>query len=143
MEDNKPKLTPAQSALVRVSTKEYHKKYVEGFKALARVNDEMLNGEYEDEEDDVVGTNALDIPCYALHNQGFFNGYEAGVNDSKGEWISCADKLPDLTEHKKVIIHRVPTESQTAMAVSIMEASLLKHCNKDETHWMPLPKFKL
>lgn len=136
---NKPNLTPAQSALAKISTKDYHQKYLNGFKNLARINDEMLNGEYEEEEDDIIGTNALDVPCYTLHNQGFFHGYEAGVNDKSTEWFSCADKLPNLDNHKKVIIYRTPTKSQKTMAVSIMEASLLKHCNKDETFWMPLP----
>ena len=53
--------------------------------------------------------------------------------------VSCADKLPNLDNHKKVITYRTPTKSQKTTAVSVMEASLLKHFNKDETFWMPLP----
>ena len=135
-------LKPAQKALQKVSTKEYHQKYLKGFKNLARVNDEVLNGEYEDEEDDVVGVNALDIPCYALHNQGFFNGYESGLKDCKPNWTSCLDELPD-PKVGKVLIHRIATESQKNMSISIVDASILKHCNKEETHWMLLPIFEI
>tara|TARA_R110001592_G_scaffold362285_3_gene675636 strand:+ start:689 stop:1093 length:405 start_codon:yes stop_codon:yes gene_type:complete len=122
-------------ALQKVSTNKYHSDYLKGFKNLAKLRDEMINGKFEDEEDDIVGVNSLDIPCYALHNQGFLKGYEAGLNDCEPNWISCADELPD-PNLGKVLVYK------TKMAVSIMEASVLKHSKKSETHWMPLPKYK-
>ena len=133
-------LTPGQKALGVVSTKEYQEEYTMGFKALAKMKDEMLNGEFDDEEE-VVGVNALDVPCFVLHNQGFLNGYEAASNDCN-TWISCLDRIPDPSEHKRVIVHRVSNASQKDNAISIVDASIIKHCNKEETHWLPLPKFE-
>lgn len=135
-------LTPAQKALGVVSSKEYQKEYTMGFKALAKIQDEMLNGEFDDEEE-VVGVNSLDVPCYVLHNQGFFNGYEAATNDCGSKWVSCLDRMPDPSEHRRVLVHRITNDNQKDMSVSIMDASILKHCNKEETHWMPVPNFKL
>ena len=132
---DKEELKPAQKALAEVCTKQYHSDYLKGFKNLARLRDEMINGEFE-EEDDVVGVNALDIPCYALHNQGFFNGYESGLKDCKPNWISCMDELPDPKIGKE-LVHKAK------MGTSVMDASVLKHSNKEETHWVLLPKFEI
>lgn len=135
-------LTSVKKALKELSTKEYHEGYVKGFKSLAKIQDEMLNGEYEDEED-VVGTNALDIPCYALHNQGFFRGYEAGIKNGGCTWISCLDELPDPEEHDRVLVCTEPKASQkNNNNITIMAASVMKHHKKEGTHWMPLPKFE-
>jgi len=132
----KPK-TPAERALAKLCTKEYSREFINGFKELAKMTDELINGEYEDEEE-VVGTNALDVPCFALHTQAFVKGYESG----SCTWISCLDELPDPEEYDRVLVYIEPKASQKNNNITIMAASVMKHHKKEGTHWMPLPKFE-
>lgn len=55
-------------------------------------------------------------------------------------WIKLKDRMPNKNiDGEKVLIHRVPTDSQKALATGIIDTILIKNCNKDETWWMPLP----
>ena len=137
---NKEK-TPAEKALAKLCTKEYSREFINGFKELAKMTDELINGEYEDEEE-VVGTNALDVPCFALHTQAFVRGYETGSSEGGCTWISCLDELPDPEEHDRVLVYSELKDSQKKNMVTIMAASVMKHHKKEGTHWMPLPKFE-
>ncbi len=137
--DNQRELTPADKALRKIVTKEYTLEFINAFKALAKMTDEIINGEYDDEED-VVGTNALDVPCYAIHNQGFFKGYDAAKSDYQPTWISCDVELPNPEEHEKVLIHTISPGPNNQNKITIVDTSIVKHYKKEETRWMPLPK---
>lgn len=135
MEENN-KLSQAQQALSKIVTKEYNREYINSFKKIAKITDKLVNGDYEDEEE-VVGVNALDVPCCVLHNETFIKGYELGFKESKLIWISCNDYLPDVNEEKRVLIHN---SNKNGDMITIIDSSLLKHYNKEETHWMSIPK---
>jgi hypothetical protein len=140
MESNKEERTDAEKALYKISNKEYTKQYIEEFKSLAKVTDEMMNGEFEDDEE-VVGVNALEVPCFLLHNQAFIKGYNYGSTECGCKWISCEEELPNPEEHTRVLVHVKLKNKSKDNSISIMDASVVKHYNKQDTHWMPLPTF--
>lgn len=56
------------------------------------------------------------------------------------KWISAKEKLPNpQKDGAKVLLWREMNISQKAQEISIHESSMVKHCNLDETWWMPLP----
>jgi hypothetical protein len=57
------------------------------------------------------------------------------------EWINVNDRLPTVeNDGVKVLIHRIVNDSQSLIAISIHDTLMVKHCNPNETHWMPLPE---
>jgi len=58
------------------------------------------------------------------------------------KWISLKDKLPNEKEHgNKVLLYRAEVmPSQKAMEISIFNTHMIKHCDKETTYWMELPK---
>jgi hypothetical protein len=134
------KLSKAEEALKRLSNEEYIKKYIDDFKILIKLTDKTLNGEFEDEEE-VVGVNSLEVPCFILHNDTFIKGFNQGFSEGGCQWISCEDYLPNPEEDNRVLVHVKLKNKTKENSISIMDASVVKHYNKKDTHWMPLPKF--
>lgn len=63
---------------------------------------------------------------------------EYSQEQSSLHWIPVGERLPDHKEHGKVLIHREVNSCQAALAFSIYDASMVKHCNRETTYWMPL-----
>ena len=56
-------------------------------------------------------------------------------------WVSASEKLPSAEQNgNKVLIYRIMNDSQSSLAISIHETSMVKYCNVYETWWMELPK---
>ena len=56
-------------------------------------------------------------------------------------WVAASEKLPSVEQNgNKVLIYRIMNDSQSSLAISIHETSMVKYCNVDETWWMELPK---
>jgi hypothetical protein len=67
----------------------------------------------------------------------FIAGYEAD------KWIRVSEQLPtkkDADENGKVLVWREMNPDQKAMEKSIMDWSMVKYCDKEATHWQPLPQ---
>jgi len=64
------------------------------------------------------------------------------VNESiSGEWVLCADGLPDKEKvGDKVLLYRITNEDQASMSYSIYPTNMVRLCKTDETWWMELPK---
>jgi len=57
------------------------------------------------------------------------------------EWIRLSDKLPTIeNQGVKVLLYRIMNEDQKLLSTTIHETAMVKHCNPDETWWMPLPE---
>jgi hypothetical protein len=66
----------------------------------------------------------------------FIAGYEAD------KWIRVEDELPtkeDADENGKLLVWREMNPDQKAIEKSIMDWSMLRYCDKETTHWQPLP----
>jgi hypothetical protein len=58
-------------------------------------------------------------------------------------WVPVSEKFPtaaDADESGKVMIYRITTKHQRAMAKGLLDWYMVKSCHPDETWWMPLPK---
>jgi len=58
-------------------------------------------------------------------------------------WIKCADALPtenDADEMGKVLLFRTTNDTQLSISKTIHDWNMVRHCDPDETYWMPLPK---
>lgn len=56
-------------------------------------------------------------------------------------WIAVSEKLPTEKDNgEKVLIYRIMNGSQESLAISIHDTNMVKHCNRNETWWMELPK---
>lgn len=61
--------------------------------------------------------------------------------DAVISWVAASEKLPSVEQNgNKVLIYRIMNDSQSSLAISIHETSMVKYCNVDETWWMELPK---
>lgn len=56
------------------------------------------------------------------------------------EWIKLKDRKPSSEiDGEKVLVYRIPSESQESNAISILDTRMTKFCNEDETWWISLP----
>lgn len=57
------------------------------------------------------------------------------------EWIKLSDKQPTVdNQGVKVLLYRIMNEDQKLLSTTIHETAMVKHCNPEETWWMPLPE---
>lgn len=57
------------------------------------------------------------------------------------KWIKLRDKHPTVEKQGvKVLLYRIMNEDQKLLSTTIHETAMVKHCNPDETWWMPLPE---
>jgi hypothetical protein len=58
------------------------------------------------------------------------------------KWISLKDKIPNpKIDGEKVLLYRTDiNQSQELMSISVNDTIYIKHCEKETTYWMQLPK---
>ena len=56
------------------------------------------------------------------------------------KWIKLKDRKPSCEiDGEKILVYRIMNESQSSMAISILDTKMIKYSNEDETWWMALP----
>ncbi len=73
--------------------------------------------------------------------QTFTLGWQTAIESLSGtDFILASIALPEVEKvGEKVLLFRRSTYSQKAQEYSIYATIMVKHCNPDETWWMPLP----
>ena len=57
------------------------------------------------------------------------------------DWILLKDEKPTVEKHgEKVLKCSNVNSSQAYMAITIHNTVMIKHCDENETWWMPLPE---
>ena len=57
------------------------------------------------------------------------------------KWIRLDQRQPSVKiDGKKVLVHRIPTDSQQGTATAIHDTVMVKHCLPSETWWMHCPE---
>jgi len=54
-------------------------------------------------------------------------------------WIKLSKQAPTIADGEKVLLYRVMNDDQKLLSTTIHDTAMVKHCNPDETWWMPLP----
>jgi len=56
------------------------------------------------------------------------------------KWIKLKNRKPSCeVDGEKILVYRIMNESQSSMAISILDTKMIKHSNEYETWWMALP----
>jgi hypothetical protein len=60
--------------------------------------------------------------------------------DNTMRWVKLSDKLPTVEDQGvKVLLYRIMNEDQKLLGITIYDTAKVKHCNPNETWWLPLP----
>jgi len=56
-------------------------------------------------------------------------------------WIKLSLRKPSVKiDGSKVLIHRIPAFSHENDTITVIATRMVKHCQPNETWWMPLPE---
>lgn len=78
-------------------------------------------------------------PAMSSINQIMERAYLAGAAGAM-EWVPLTDGLPNPEiVGEKVLVNRTVNDSQKGLRVTVYDTAMLRFCEPETTHWMPLP----